>query len=196
MSPNHLINWTGYCLEMHETHYGMKGRTFWDCTRFIMACVGEGPEVEKGRDEGSFGMKKHGKVERKGDKRVWTGLISVLAGPCPALDQHGLSCLLTDLLFWLFPVCPLCVYVEVQCQTWVWDHRSWGCAPGCQQLERPGCLHTVWVHMSVCAVASKHQAGLVASRKRGLRAMYLSGPKSGLDAIKIRVSTSQLLEMT
>lgn len=84
--------------------------------------------------------------------------------------------------------------VEAQCQIWVWDHKSQGGAPGCQQLEKLGCLHVVWVHMSVCAIANKCQAGLVASRIRGLGVTYQSGLDSELDAMKIRESESQLLE--
>lgn len=51
-------------------YYGMQGRTLQDCTRLVLASVGEGPEMEKRRDKGGFEVKKHGEVERKWDKLV------------------------------------------------------------------------------------------------------------------------------
>jgi len=119
-------------------------------------------------------------------------VVSVLVGPCPTLIS--MVCAVFSLISFsdYFLSEELCVCV---CGSSLPDvGRSQGCAPGCQQLERLGCLHVVWVRMSVCAIASKHQAGLVASMIRDLGVVYWSGPNCGLDAVKVRMSESHLLE--
>jgi len=39
----------------------VKRRTLQDSTVFVMACVGEGPDMERRRDESVFGVKNVGK---------------------------------------------------------------------------------------------------------------------------------------
>ena len=55
-------------------------------------------------------------------------------------------------------------------------------------------MHVPCVSMSVCAIASKHQAGLAVDRTKDLGAGYLSGWDPGLDTEETGGSQSWLLE--
>lgn len=71
------------------------------------------------------------------------------------------------------------------------DQRAlcvWGAAVGGTRV------HVPWVCMSVCAIASKHQAGLAVDRTKDLGAGFLSGCDPGLDTEETRESQSWLLE--
>lgn len=53
----------GYCLESMGHSMGCKRRASWNCTRFIMGCLGQESKVGKGRDQGCLGGSKCGKIE-------------------------------------------------------------------------------------------------------------------------------------
>lgn len=94
----------------YRTLYGLQGNSILELCKTYHRMF-----REKGRDRGGLGRKNLGKTEGQGAKRgqshVNRWLVSRLVWPCPALDQHSLSCVLTKLHFY-FPECRalFCVY--------------------------------------------------------------------------------------
>lgn len=57
--------WYARGRELYEHFYGQFLRGLWECTRLTVRCLGKGPKLEKGKDQGGSGMNKNEKSKGK-----------------------------------------------------------------------------------------------------------------------------------
>lgn len=161
------VNWNGSSDHLSDWEWALPSgmEAFQGHTR-ISKCLGVKAKLRKGMDLGDFGRNKHGKIKGygciKGQPHVSNGR-SVCLWPCPALNQHSLHCLLTEVHFWLFwgTHCLVCVCMTAAAGVGAWVWGTWLCLRVCKwvhtqqnELARRcgglGCVSWAWDHSRSC----------------------------------------------